>query len=160
MAEQVVWHIGGVSKDLLKLIINIAHPVGSYYITEDNTNPASIFGGTWTKVEARFLFGEGSLTDRGNTFTYDVGYEDGLRSVELEKQHMPRHRHDVTEVHNNATGILGIDGPFGNHERYLAFGTSVAAYDSRQYMISYEGEGQPHYNMPPYRVVNMWRRTG
>lgn len=161
MVRQVDIHIGGVSNDLLKLIINIAHPVGSYYITEDNTNPQSIFGGTWAKVQAKFLFASGSLTERGTTFDYDVGYEDGQRAVLLKTEHMPSHSHPIDEVHGKMKdGILGTDGPYGGSERYLGFTSKVAAYNSTQYSISRVGGDTPHYNMPPYRVVNMWRRTG
>ena len=36
-----------------------AFPVGRVYISVDEVSPASLFGGTWEKIEKKFLYGTG-----------------------------------------------------------------------------------------------------
>lgn len=50
-----------------------AYPVGSYYIANNTTSPASIFGGTWQRVEGRFLYGCASSGTVGATGSYTAG---------------------------------------------------------------------------------------
>ena len=44
------------SDDLLDTI----YPVGSIYMSVNNTSPASFLGGTWEQIKDRFLLGAGS----------------------------------------------------------------------------------------------------
>lgn len=41
----------GVSNEGVTTFLNLAHPVGSYYWSEDPTNPSVLFGGTWVKFD-------------------------------------------------------------------------------------------------------------
>ena len=47
------------------------YPVGSYYLSDDSTSPASLFGGEWEQIKDRFLIGAGGSyaikTEGGNT---------------------------------------------------------------------------------------------
>lgn len=43
--------------EIRTLLLNIYHPVGSYYFTDRNVNPGTFLGGTWETVEGRFLIG-------------------------------------------------------------------------------------------------------
>ena len=43
-----------------------AFPVGRVYISVDEVSPASLFGGTWEKIEKKFLYGTGGRTYRLN----------------------------------------------------------------------------------------------
>lgn len=40
--------------------INAVYPVGSIYLSVNNTSPTYLFGGTWEKIEDRFLIGASS----------------------------------------------------------------------------------------------------
>ena len=42
-------------------------PVGSIYLSVNNTNPGSVFGGTWVQIKDRFLLGAGSTYTAGKT---------------------------------------------------------------------------------------------
>lgn len=44
-------------KNLLSQKIAAAFPVGTIIQRNDNTSPAEIYGGTWTRIEGRFLLG-------------------------------------------------------------------------------------------------------
>lgn len=50
-----------------------AYPVGSYYIANHTTSPASLFGGTWQRVEGRFLYGCASSGTVGGTGSHTTG---------------------------------------------------------------------------------------
>lgn len=41
--------------------IDRIYPVNSIYISISNANPGNIFGGTWQKIEGKFLFGTDAL---------------------------------------------------------------------------------------------------
>lgn len=50
-----------------------AYPVGSYYIANNTTSPAALFGGTWQRVEGRFIYGCASSGTVGATGSYTAG---------------------------------------------------------------------------------------
>lgn len=50
--------------------INLAlamYPVGSIYLSVNNVNPGTIFGGTWEQIQDRFLLAAGSTYGGGST---------------------------------------------------------------------------------------------
>ena len=125
--------------------LNVLFPVGAYYITESVTTPASLFGGEWVQVSGKFLLGQ-SVQDG-----YLVGSEGGEKTHTLTTEEMPEHYHQLGSKPN--TGNIVAAGPYSadgggynnNFESYI---------DS-----TWAGGNQPHNNMPPYRIVNIWRRT-
>ena len=48
-------------------ILDKIHPVGSIYISENSTSPATLFGGTWERVKDRFLLAAGDTYSAGST---------------------------------------------------------------------------------------------
>lgn len=48
-------------------LLNMIYPIGSIYLTVNNVDPSTIFGGTWKKIENRFLVGAGSGFAAGTT---------------------------------------------------------------------------------------------
>ena len=58
------------SADAIPDLINKIYPVGSIYMTVNNTSPSVLFGGTWTQIaQGRTIFGAGTL----NSVTYTAG---------------------------------------------------------------------------------------
>ena len=136
------------------ITLDQVYPVGSIYMSVNYTNPSTLFGGTWSRIEGRFLLGAG--TSDG---TYKLGRTGGEATHSLTTSEMPMHTHGAhfytaaTEVHNNDYG-LAPGGGFGG--RGLVYDNS----DTPHYpYLHVEGGGQPHNNMPPYLVVNIWKRT-
>lgn len=135
-----------------------AHPVGSYFITEEDRNPAEILGlggvSTWVKLEGRVLLGASSA--------YPVGSEGGEATHKLSQSELP-----VTEgslymavpaYHNNyATGIVSGSGRTGLR---LDPAPATVANTTTQYGYKWKfGEGTSHNNLQPYRSAYIWRRT-
>ena len=52
--------INGMTPLRSKALIS-AFPVGRVYISVDEVSPASLFGGTWEKIEKKFLYGTGGV---------------------------------------------------------------------------------------------------
>ena len=62
-------------------LLDIIYPVGSIYLTVNDINPQTLFGGTWEQIKDRFLIGAGDLYIAGKTggqslhdHLYKVGY--------------------------------------------------------------------------------------
>lgn len=77
---------GKVLDDKIQGIVDIIYPVGSIYMSRNSTSPASLFGGTWTAIEDKFLM------TKGSTYT-QAG---GSASVTLQEANLPAHSHGFT----------------------------------------------------------------
>lgn len=52
-ASSILYEGGGKTLDKL---FDLVYPVGSVYMSTNSISPATLFGGTWTKIEGRFLW--------------------------------------------------------------------------------------------------------
>lgn len=118
-----------------------AYPVGSIYMSVNNTSPATLFGGTWARIEDRFLLA--ATNPSASTVTYPAGSLGGAATVTLDTNTIPSHRHSV----GVGTGSSTPGGDFN------------CAWGGSSTWSSYTGGGQAHNNMPPYLAVYMWQRT-
>lgn len=73
--------------------VNKIYPVGSLYMSVNNTNPSTLFGGTWQQLKDRFLLGAGN--------TYANGSTGGEATHILTANEMPSHTHKFTGVAHN-----------------------------------------------------------
>lgn len=123
-------------------IVNIVYPVGSIYMSVNNTSPATLFGGTWVQMKNQFLIGAGG--------TYSLGSTGGEATHRLTIAEMPSHNHLATssgKVVNISSGS-GYTIPVAND-----YGSTSSIYTGST------GGGGAHNNMPPYIAVNIWKRT-
>jgi hypothetical protein len=142
------------------------YPVGSYYISGNNTNPANLFGGTWEKIEDRFLLASSS--------TYALGSTGGEATHTLTVAEMPSHSHSVTVTggnhshlttvstrwHPGGSGGADYEWTVNNSLNYLGHvATTESGILSMSGTAAAVGNGVAHNNMPPYLVVNVWKRT-
>lgn len=117
-------------------IFDAVWPVGSVYIAYNHTDPATLFGGTWVRIQNAFLW----ATTSGGT----IGLTGGEQTVTLTEAQLPAHDHGGT--YTNA-------GTARTHA-WLASNGSSMGYDTVE-----AGGGEAHNNMPPYIQVSVWRRT-
>lgn len=120
-------------------IADLIYPVGAVYLSASATDPATLFGGTWERIQDRFLLCAGT--------TYAAGSEGGEASHTLTVDEMPSHGH--TETYNPAS-----EGTFAR-----SGGAIVALAGTRQKYTGYSGGGAAHNNMPPYLAVYAWQRV-
>ena len=145
------------------------YPVGSIYLSADaNFDPNTAFGGTWQKIENRFLLGSGSRA---------VGATGGEENVTLNINQIPSHTHNRGDmningnIYNNAHGglYLSCDGAFTTvlQNNGTGNGTGGGQMDTIHFNanrnwagnVSWNGGSQAHNNMPPYMVIAIWKRT-
>jgi microcystin-dependent protein len=113
----------------------------------NSTSPASLFGGTWERLQDKFLLGAGSYSETN-------GNEGGDATHTLTADEMPKHSHNInysiaSSHTQQAAGFLHnpeTHSGFSGEGTYAVWSQSV-------------GKGTPHNNMPPYLAVYMWQRT-
>lgn len=132
-----------VSIDVLDLY-NV-WPVGSIYISVNNTNPSTYFGGTWEAFgTGRCLVG----VDTSQSEFNKVMKTGGEKKHTLTVNEMPSHSHTLK--------YSDFDTAFGGN--YLTSGKK-SSYRTSTVSINDTGGGSPHNNLPPYITVYMWKRT-
>ena len=141
--------VGGTTYD-------IAYPIGSIYLSVNDTSPAELFGGTWEQLKERFLLAAGD--------TYAAGSTGGEAQHTLTVDEMPSHTHFSNDgwsgIASNSSRTVRVNLMIysksknkGHTNPYIDARTGV---DST---LSSTGKNKPHNNMPPYLAVYMWKRT-
>ena len=128
--------LGGKTWAELMLII---YPVGSIYMSVNEVNPGTLFGGTWEQLKDRFLLGAGDNYENAST--------GGEAATVLGINHIPPHSHGMTGRDVYSGG--------GSYEALC----NESHGDGREDQTRKTGGGEAHNNMPPYLVVYMWKRT-
>lgn len=123
-------------------LFDLIYPVGAVYISMNNTSPATLFGGSWTKVEGKFLLGTSSA--------YPSGSSGGEETHTLTVNEMPSHNH---------TFYLQRGGSTGEKTALLEWANSSQVSGWQSWQTDDTGGGQAHNNMPPYLAVNIWYRV-
>lgn len=139
-------------------ILQVVYPVGSIYISVVETDPGTLFGGTWERLKDRFLLGAGD--------NYAAGAIGGENEHVLTVSEMPGHSHGEKSL---------VTGHDGWAEKTIGRYTTHVPYDSGAYTgteqtvhaatvsantdTSVTGGSEAHNNMPPYLTVYMWKRT-
>ena len=127
------------------MIIDLIYPIGSIYMTVSDTNPfETIKFGVWEKIENKFLLASSNIHMNGET--------GGEENHTLTINEMPKHSHKMKYDSIGWTAIRQSSGTNGIVEY------NKSSYDG-QYSTEEVGNGNAHNNMPPYLVVNMWKRV-
>lgn len=143
---------------LKQAIIDTVYPINSIFITMGTANPSTFLGGTWEAIGAgRCLIGSGYYSEKGHEYRIDLGDTGGEKLHTLTVDELPKNigtfRTLSWNSDNTATGAFSITEQLADR----ADAGTGNLYGTAQYSLS--GGGQPHNNMPPYLVVNMWKRT-
>lgn len=122
----------------------VGYPVKSVVVRFDDVSPASLFGGTWTRLESVFLWAAPADSALGEI--------DGEATHQLTVDEMPSHNH----VLSNGT-IVYVNG---GAKKLDSSGNSTAADLNTNYGYTTKSTGgsAAHNNMPPYITVAIWVR--
>lgn len=146
--------------------LDAIYPVGSIYMSTSSTNPASIFGGTWSVYsQGRVLVGYDPTQVEFN----EVGGTGGFKSIRhdhstayhtLTEEEMPSHTHVAVGGSNVIVNSVESTG-----EVTWEHGSNRLAAKS----LTNTGGNRPHNHgntssvnlstLQPYVVVRIWRRT-
>lgn len=134
--------------------IDKVYPIGSIYMSVNQTNPSELFGGTWE------VWGSGRVPVGVNTADGDfntVEKTGGEKTHILTVNEMPVHRHTFTAegtTRYQAVMDVGLDNnAWGVHfETQEGFRAAVAEMNNA-------GGNYPHNNLQPYITCYMWKRV-
>ena len=112
-------------------ILDMVYPVGSIaFGVKPNI-------GTWQKIQGKFLLGSSS--------SYKVGATGGEATHKLTINEMPSHSHTISEGNGSPGSQWSL-----NAVQYGGRNTTMVTNNT--------GGGRAHNNMPPYEVVDIWKR--
>ena len=125
-------------------VVGLIYPVGSIYMSVNNVNPGTFFGGTWVAWgSGRVPVGVNASDSNFNT----VEKTGGAATHTLTIDQIPRHNHPVPYVEEAVN-------------RGTAIGVSALQYFGTNWGTNeYVGGGQAHNNLQPYITCYMWKRT-
>lgn len=140
-------------------LLDYFYPVGSIYETSsDSFNPNSRWGGTWTKIQDKVLVGSGSLFPSGTTgghkvVTYTPAGTVGGHTLTVAE--MPKHSHAV-----EGSGTQSTTLPMGSDDDVVIAGTGATSEvgGGGSHSHTFTGTQATLDNMPPYEVLNIWKR--
>lgn len=134
------------TRDAIAGVWENIYPVGSIYMSVNNINPDIIFGGTWDKIQNRFLMAAGT--------NYPLGSTGGEATHTLTAQELPSHTHGFSVDRPTDTGSLKgyLTNTAGGEAFYWESTVGSGNTDAGT------GGGQAHNNIPPYIAVNIWVR--
>lgn len=160
----------------LGTVFDLIYPVGSIYMSVNNTDPGLLFGGTWSQIQDTFLLAAGSV--------YSAGTTGGAATVKLTaaQSGVPAHTHSFTQptvsggahghtanyrsVYNGTSNYSAVTGTGGTA---TTTGAIVNTSGTHSHTVSGGAVGavtggaadasSAHNNMPPYLAVYIWKRT-
>lgn len=170
-----------VTKVINRDVPNKVYPIGSIYMSVNSTNPSELFGGTWERIQDRFLLASGSAYTNGS-----IG---GSANAVVVKHNHTQNPHNHTQnahYHNaNSDGTRSfLTAPTGSSWNEVQGSNIsgsgfhyVATPDKSNYNVwanqsanatatnkeatatnKEAGEDGTGKNMPPYLAVYMWQR--
>jgi len=166
---------------LINNMLNTVYPVGSIYMSVNNTNPSTIFGGTWVS------WGAGKVpvgVNANETEFNSVEKTGGAKTHTLTIQQIPSHGHSVSIAssgscttsangrhahsldlinHCSTNGNGQVFGPTTSPTNYktseIVDHTHTVPNHTHTVNQSNAGGGQAHNNLQPYITCYMWKRT-
>lgn len=120
-----------------------------FWVSNDPTSPAELFGGTWEQIKDRFIMAAGD--------TYAAGSVGGKASVALEARNIPRLwgqslAYDVSGP-NFHVGQWG----WAASARQISSQNGFDAYDGLYVTVGYDNNSAVDV-MPPYVAKYVWQR--
>ena len=170
---------------LKSTLLDMIYPVGSIYMSVNNVSPQTLFGGTWQKIEGRFLIAANNTYKNGATggsadatvvsHTHTVSgtavsagkHDHGVNKTEVDGMHT----HPFGRYPNGGSGSsilipradmaqnLMETLPEGLHQHDFAVKSAGAHTHTVNGTAASAGSSGTGKNMPPYLAVNMWKRT-
>ena len=158
---------GGTGARTAKDAINTLniYPVGSIYLSVNNVNPSTLFGGIWERIKDVFLLAAGDTYDGGDTggnathahdygiqlgsYYFDTAYEADALSGVLTYDTSNVATVSPADTGNDRLGNVGL-----NSSNAAGSATRNNAYHPRSV-----GNTSYEETLPPYLAVYVWKRV-
>lgn len=148
-------------------IRDYVYPVGSIYLSYSHVSPATLFGGTWVRIENAFLWATGA--------SGTIGQTGGESEHVLTVGEMPSHTHAPTmvaspdanydytfQIMTDLSSSPTLRAKVASGSDYWVNAANASASNDNVHAVAATaatGGGVAHNNMPPYIQVSAWRRT-
>lgn len=143
------------SPTFMEMMLNLFHPVGDVVMNfSADWNPNTAWGGTWDRIEEKFLVGARADAKEGDS--YYVGIVGGSETVTLAVENLPQHTHFIGDDNYKLIGAEGTSESATS--RGIQYTTNGRGSTLRTNQSS-ECNSKPFSILPPYQAVYIWRRT-
>lgn len=124
-----------------------------FWISSDPTSPASIFGGTWERIEGKFILGASDA--------YPAGSTGGEAEVTLIEDQLPVIDGTwMCPVPNDHVNFAVTGHAYGYDHNTSLPSWWGSGSDGIRWGYGYKfGGGMSHNNLPPYYSMYIWRRV-
>ena len=141
-------------------LIDLIYPVGSIYMSVNNTNPGLLIGGSWEE------WGKGCVpvgVDENDTDFSTVEKTGGEKKHTLTKSEVPNATGAIT-FHgsgSNGTSVQGTEGVFSNGTSIngYSYNAKTGAWSVGKVNLDLGFGGGSHNNIQPYITCYMWKRV-
>lgn len=150
----------GFTKKFISALFLLMHPVGTPYASETPTSPAELYGGTWERIEDKFIMGASDTYPAGSTggsvehyHNYAITYSSNYNGVVGGSAD-----YSVMAYKGNEDGsnVKASDGPTGVGNYFSAIATTANA---TIYFKRSVGTTTNSNALPPYYSMYIWRRV-
>jgi hypothetical protein len=138
----------------VKTAILRAHPIGSYYLTEGDENPADFIGGGWNRLKSLVIQASDDKHAAGTTA--EAGLPDIQGSLVL-------HGSEQANIINGTSGAITLNAKYTSYRTPTQLTESSGAtsggaltFKASNYNSIY---GASDTVQPPARFVNVWKRV-
>lgn len=135
-----------IYQQVLAAVVKRDHPVGSLYISDNATSPASFIGGTWERIEGEFIMGASNA--------YPAGSTGGSATKTIAKTNLPNESLGVETLHTRGSAGDLFDVVSITYEQ--SDGSGRFSHTGNTYPL---GDGTPLDILPPYYSMYIWHRV-
>ena len=131
-------------------LFDIIYPIGSVYLTINDVNPQTLFGGTWVKCSGGFIYGStgtgtSGTSGNGSGTSVSSSGSGNTGSTKLSVSQMPSHNHSITIDSKSLTGDLdslyGSSGISPLRDNAVLRGVFSKNSVTRNNIVSYNANG-------------------
>lgn len=141
-----------------ELILDLVYPIGSIYMSINSTSPATFIGGTWERIQGRFLYaGDTNITpgSEGGAINHQHKYV-VWSIVSKQVTGTANATNNGEEKPSVSRKQLSTGYPWNINSK-LGDGSAWNYTDGIQY--SSTGTTSMESGMPPYLSVYIWKRV-
>ena len=140
-------------------ILNRIYPIGSIYVTFNNTNPGTFLIGEWQLIEDRMPIGAGNLyttREEGGSLTHEHATKDHI----LQVSEIPEHQHQYERTRMLwAEPAIDTSTAIGCNNTWDSGKTNqVWTYKAGGSGAHNHGNTDQASSMPPYIAMYFWER--